>query len=60
MDDVLYMADVATKLRRTVKTVYNMVHEYGMDKYCNKIGGTLAIRQKDLDKYMDEMVGKVI
>ncbi len=59
MDDILYVTDVAKKLRRTVKTVYNMIHEYGMDKYCIKIGGVIAIRQKDLDRYLDDMLGKM-
>jgi len=50
---ILYIDDIADRLRVSRKTVYTLINEKGLADYLIRIGSRYAIKERDLEKYLD-------
>lgn len=53
MEKVYTVKQIAEHYGVSLKTVYNWREKYGMGKYMTMLGGRYAIREKDLEAYLD-------
>ncbi len=52
----LNISEIATELRLTRKTIYELIHSGDLGKYVSKVGGRYRISQEKLQQFVDDAV----